>query len=289
MKGIILSGGLGSRLRPITNVVSKQLLPVYDKPMIYYSLSVLIRAGIKDIALITTNSAVKQFAKLLGDGKRFGVNMEYITQTAPNGIAESFLLAEDFIDGDSVCLILGDNIFHGSEEIISDCIQSNHRGCTLFGYRVKNPRAYGVAELDKFGNITGIEEKPTDPKSDVSITGLYVYDSTAVERVKLQKPSARGELEITDLNNSYIEDKSARLFTLPDGVAWLDMGSPVGLLQASNYVQTIQDRQGIQVGSPEICAFKNRMIGTEEFLDSYNHHKDTAYGESLKKVIDEDF
>jgi glucose-1-phosphate thymidylyltransferase len=285
MKGIILSGGLGTRLRPLTNVVSKQLLPVYDKPMIYYPMATLLNAGITEIAIISTPTALPLFKELFGNGSGLGINITYIRQDRPSGIAESFLLAENFIAGDNVTLILGDNIFHGQEETISDIIQIRMwPGCSLFGYRVQEPSKYGVAVFDKQKTLTGIDEKPSIPSSNIAITGLYVYDDTVVDRAKSLRPSKRGELEITDLNNLYIQEKQAKLYTLSG--AWLDMGSPEGLLQASNYVQTIQDRQGTQIACLEEIAFKKRMIGVDELADAYDFHKSTDYGQHIKRILD---
>lgn len=285
MKGIILSGGLGTRLRPLTNVVSKQLLPVYDKPMIYYSMATLLNAGITEIALISTPTALPLFKELFGDGSRLGVNITYIRQDRPSGIAESFLLAENFINRDNVTLILGDNLFHGQEETLSDIIQIRMwPGCSLFGYRVQEPSKYGVAVFNDQKRIIDIEEKPSFPQSNIAITGLYVYDDTVVERTKSLRPSKRGELEITDLNKLYIEDQQAKLYRLSG--AWLDMGSPAGLLQASNYVQTIQERQGTQIACLEEIAYKKRMIGIDELAEVYDFHKSTNYGQHIKRILD---
>jgi len=281
MKGIILSGGLGTRLRPITSVVSKQLLPVYDKPMIYYPLSILLSAGIKDIILVSNEHSLPMFKELFGNGSRIGVNMEYVLQPKPEGIAQSFILTEHLIKDDYVTLILGDNIFHTTSSL-SDVLSLRNK-CSLFGYQVSNPSQYGVAVFDKNGKLTEIQEKPSTPPSNIAITGLYMYDSTVVERAKALKPSKRGELEITDLSNSYISEGSAHLYTLNG--AWLDMGSPEGLLQASNYVQTIQDRQGVKIGCLEEIAHINKMIGASELQSAYEFHKGTEYGEHIKKIL----
>ena len=288
MKGIILSGGLGTRLRPLTKVVSKQLLPVYDKPMVYYPLTTLINAGIKEIALISTPSALPMFKEQLGDGSDFGISLTYIEQPEPKGIAQAFLLSEEFLGNDSVTLILGDNIFHGAEHIISDCIQSTIEGCSLFGYKVKNPSAYGVATVNKYGELFRVVEKPTVPDSNIAITGLYTYDNTVVQKAKALRPSSRGELEISDLNNYYIQQKQARLFTLNEGTAWLDMGTPTGLLQASNYVQTIQERQGIQVGCPEVAAFNQKFLTTEGLNAAWAKHRQTEYGEFILEFAEQE-
>jgi glucose-1-phosphate thymidylyltransferase len=287
MKGIVLSGGLGTRLRPLTNVVSKQLLPVYDKPMIYYPMATLLSARITEIALISTPDALPQFQVLFGSGNRLGVNMKYIPQAKPAGIAQSLILAEDFIRGDYVTLILGDNIFHGQEETLADCLTiRNQMGAKLFGYRVANPSQYGVACFNERGVLTQIKEKPSASAtpSNVAITGLYQYDETAAERAKMLQPSHRGELEITDLNNVYIQKGAADLYTLSG--AWLDMGSPEGLLQASNYVQTIQTRQGVQVACLEEIAFKNKMIGFDKLESAYEYHRTTEYGNHIKGILD---
>lgn len=288
MKGIILSGGLGTRLRPLTNVVSKQLLPVYDKPMIYYPMSTLLRAGIREIALISTPTALPQFAELLGDGSRFGVNMTYIPQLNPAGIAQAFILAEDFIHNDYVTLVLGDNIFHGQEETIKDILvysQGTPAGVKLFGYRVADPSRYGVACFDAYSKLVKIKEKPlaTAAPSNVAITGLYKYNGTVSERAKALKPSARGELEITDLNNQFIEEGTAQLYTISG--TWLDMGSPESLLQASNYVQTIQSRQGVQIACLEEVAYENEMIGVSELEKAHEFYLGTEYGEYIGKIL----
>lgn len=283
MKGIILSGGLGTRLRPLTSVVSKQLLPVYDKPMIYYPLSTLLNADIREIAIISTPQALPQFRELLGDGSRFGVKLTYITQDVPSGIAQAFLLAKDFIGKDFVTLILGDNIFHGAERTITDCIQVFTSGCSLFGYKVKNPTQYGVASFNKYNQILSIIEKPNTPDSNIAITGLYIYDNTVIEKTKSLKLSNRGEFEITDLNNLYIKESLAKLYTING--AWLDMGSPDGLLQAANYVQTLQERQGVQIGCLEEIAFKNKTIGNDKLVEAYELYKNTSYGEYLKSLM----
>jgi len=288
MKGIILSGGLGTRLRPLTKAVSKQLLPVYDKPMVYYPLTTLINAGIKEIALISSPEALPMFQKQLGDGSQFGVALTYIEQPEPKGIAQAFLLAEEFIGNDSVTLILGDNIFHGSERTIADCIQSNVEGCSLFGYKVKDPTQYGVAEVNRYGEVFRIVEKPKEilTLSSLAVTGLYTYDNTVVQKAKALRPSGRGELEITDLNNYYLQQSSVRMFTLGEGTAWLDMGSPTGLLQASNYVHTIQERQGIQVGCPEIAAFEQGFLTADTLLKGWAENNQTDYGRYIMELVE---
>lgn len=281
MKGIILSGGLGKRLRPITTVISKQLLPVYDKPMIYYPLSILISAGIRDIVIVSNPPTLPLYKELFGTGSRFGVDFHYVVQEKPEGIAQSFILAQDIIKNDFCTLILGDNIFHTNNALI-DCL-SIKNSCSLFGYKVSNPNQYGVAVFDNH-KFVGIVEKPEVPPSDIAITGLYMYDNTVVDRAKALKPSKRGELEITDLSNTYIKEDQARLYTING--AWLDMGSPSGLLQASNYVQTIQERQGIKIACLEEIAYNKKMITSRELEQAYIFHKGTEYGDHIKGLID---
>lgn len=283
MKGIVLAGGLGTRLRPLTTVVSKQLLPVYDKPMIYYPIATLMDSGITEISIISSPTSILYFEELLGSGKRFGVDFTYIIQRAPKGIAESFILSEKFIGKDDVTLILGDNIFHGQSSL-GKCLRRDGPGCSLFGYQVSDPSKYGVAAFDKLGNLEHIKEKPNDFISDIAITGLYSYDNTVVERAKSLTPSHRNELEITDLNNTYIEENLCSLYII--GGAWLDMGSADGLLQASNYVQTIEDRQGMKIACLEEIAFRNGMIGEKELLEAIKFHNGTKYGKHLQKVCD---
>jgi len=288
MKGIILAGGLGTRLRPLTTAVSKQLLPVYDKPMIYYPMATLLRVqSIEDIALISTPTALPQFRELLGDGSRFGVNLTYIPQAEPKGIAEAFLLTEDFIRDDRVTLILGDNIFHGHDSTLTTCLEYNHpkSNAKLFGYHVADPSKYGVACFDDKVFLVKIKEKPlaSAAPSDVAITGLYQYDETVAERVKSLEPSHRGELEITDLNNQFIKEKAVDLYTISG--AWLDMGSPESLLQASNYVQTIQERQGVQIACLEEIAFKQNRISIRDLELAIDFHLGTKYSEYLQKVL----
>lgn len=285
MKGIILSGGLGTRLKPLTNVVSKQLLPVYDKPMIYYPLSTLLRAGIKEIAIISTPQALPMFRDLLGDGSNLGVKFIYIPQIKPAGIAQAFLLAEQFIGSDCCTLILGDNIFHGADRTITDCINVFTSGCSLFGYKVKDPTQYGVATFNEYNQVLKIVEKPKNPDSDIAITGLYVYDNTVIDKVRVLRPSGRGELEITDLNNLYIQEGTSKLYTLNG--AWLDMGSPSGLLQAANYVQTLQERQGVQIGCIECVAFENGNISADDMVEASNTHSMTEYGYNLYRLSKE--
>ncbi len=261
MKGIILAGGTGSRLFPVTRAVSKQLIPIYDKPMIYYPLSVLMLAGIRDILVITTPGDKQAFEGLLGDGSQWGLNISQTTQDSPDGIAQAFLLGRDFIAGEPCCLVLGDNIFwgHGLQQELRTAAQLSE-GARIFGYHTASPEEYGVAEFDSTGKVIGIEEKPKQPKSNYAITGLYFYDKRVTEFAEQLKPSARAELEITDLNMRYMQEGDLSLVQLGRGVAWLDTGSPDGMLQASQFVQTVQERQGLRIACPEEIAFENSWI-----------------------------
>jgi glucose-1-phosphate thymidylyltransferase len=260
MKGIILSGGTGSRLYPLTTVVNKQLLPVYDKPMIYYPLSTLISCGIKDICIISSFNFLPLYEKLFGDGSHLGLNIEYKAQPKPEGIAQSFLIAEDFIDLQNVALILGDNVFHGFNKMRVD-----FTGAVIFAYKVNNPQEYGVVEFDDTGKALTIEEKPTLPKSKYAVPGLYFYDSRVVGYAKSLKPSKRGELEITDINRKYLESGNLNVIKMPKGTVWLDAGSPTTLSQASNYVQTVQDRQGCKVACIEEDCLNQGFIDKTQF------------------------
>lgn len=268
MKGIVLAGGAGTRLYPNTIVVSKQLLPVYDKPMIYHPISVLMLAGIKDILIISTPHDLPNFKKLLGTGEQFGVKFSYKEQPSPDGLAQAFILGEEFIGNDSVALVLGDNIFYGQgfspalESVVKN-IETNG-GATVFGYHVNDPQRFGVAEFDKDGKVLSIEEKPKNPKSNYAITGLYFYDNKVVEYAKALKPSARGELEITDLNKIYLEKEKLNLKLLGRGFAWLDTGTHSSLLRASQYVQTIEENQGIKIACLEEIAFRMGFLSKEE-------------------------
>lgn len=255
-KGILLAGGTGTRLYPLTRAVSKQLMPVYDKPMVYYPLTLLMLAGIREILVITTPEEQVRFRDLLGDGSQWGTTLSYVVQSKPEGIAQAFLLGRDFLNGSPSTLVLGDNIFYGhglQEKVLAASKLSE--GATVFGYWVKNPQAYGVAEFDTQGKVVGLEEKPSRPRSNYAVTGLYFYDGTASDRAARLKPSARGELEITDLNRSYLNDGSLRVELLGRGFAWLDTGTHEALLQAGNFIQTIEARQGLKVGCPEEVAF----------------------------------
>ena len=290
MKGIILAGGTGSRLHPITVGVSKQLLPVYDKPMIYYPLSVLMLAGISDILVISTPSDLPRFQELLGDGTEMGVKFSYQEQAKPEGIAQAFILAEEFIGNDSVCLILGDNIFYGqgfSEKLIE--ATSRQAGATVFGYNVKDPERFGVVEFDPTKKAISIEEKPTQPKSNWAVTGLYFYDNQVVEIAKSIKPSARGELEITDVNKVYLEKGELNVSLLGRGFAWLDTGTQDSLLDASQFVQTVERRQGFKIACPEEIAYRNGWLTKEQIVNRGLALKNSPYGQYLVDVVNRDY
>ena len=288
MKGIILAGGSGTRLHPLTRSVSKQILPVYDKPMIYYPLSVLMLAGIKEILVISTPRDIDCFKELLGDGSKVGLKMEYTVQEKPNGLAEAFIIGEKFIGRDNVALVLGDNIFFGQG--FSPKVQkaaSLEMGAEIFGYLVKDPREYGVVEFDKEKNVLSLEEKPEKPKSKYAIPGLYFYDNTVIEKAKRLKPGKRGELEITDLNKLYLAEGNLKVNLLGRGFAWLDTGTHKNLLHASNFIETIQDRQGNYVACIEEIAYKNGWITKKELIELAEPLLKTEYGKYLMEISEE--
>jgi glucose-1-phosphate thymidylyltransferase len=285
MKGIILAGGLGTRLYPLTLAVSKQLMPVYDKPMIYYPLSTLISAGIRDILIISTPHDLPNFQKLLGDGSDIGCNFDYVAQHDPNGLAQAFVLGEQFINGDSAALILGDNIFYGNglKELLQESIDP--QGGVVFAYRVADPERYGVVEFDKNFNAISIEEKPSQPKSDYAVPGLYFYDNQVVEIAKNLEPSPRGEYEITDVNKHYLATGQLKVGVLGRGIAWLDTGTHQSLMQAGQFIQVIEERQGLKIGCIEEAAFESGFIGTEQLEKLAHRFMKSGYGEYLMTVL----
>ena len=284
-KGIILAGGTGTRLHPLTKGLSKQLMPVYDKPMIYYPLSTLMLAGIREVLIITTPHEQKLFEGLLGDGESWGLRFEYAVQPSPDGLAQAFLIGEQFIAGDPCALVLGDNIFygHGLQGLLRESARQTE-GATVFGYYVSDPTAYGVAEFDDDGMVIGLEEKPKAPKSHYAVAGLYFYDEHVVAHAKSLEPSARGELEITDLNRRYLDAGTLRLSKLGRGVAWLDTGTPSALLQAANFVQTIQERQGLRAACPEEISFRNGWIDAGQLERLAKPLEKTEYGQYLQAL-----
>ncbi|MQR98709.1 glucose-1-phosphate thymidylyltransferase RfbA [Gluconobacter aidae] len=287
MKGIILAGGSGTRLYPMTMAASKQLLPVYDKPMIYYPLSTLMLAGIRDIMIITTPHDMPQFQRLLGDGSQFGVTFEYRVQPSPDGLAQAFLIAEDWIQGAPCALALGDNlIFSEHLGVLLRAASNRPQGATVFAYQVRDPERYGVVSFDESGRALKVEEKPTHPDSNWAITGLYFYDNRVVDFAKKVKPSARGELEITDLNRMYLEEGTLQVDRLGRGCAWLDAGMPDSLMQAGTFVQTIQSRQGMLVGSPAEVAFRNKFITADQLREHAKEMGKTELGRLLRELAD---
>lgn len=286
VKGIVLAGGSGARLSPVTSSISKQLLPVYDKPMIYYPISVLMLAGIRDILIITTPKQQPLFKELLKDGSRWGVEFSYAVQSAPRGIAEAFIIGEEFIGEDPVSLILGDNIFYGQgfSKILKQAA-ANKKGATIFGYRVKDPQRFGVIGFDEEGQPVSIEEKPEKPASNFAVTGLYFYDNKVIEIAKNLKPSGRGELEITDINRTYLESGRLKVELFGRGFAWLDTGTPESLLEASQFVETIERRQDLKIACPEEVAYRNGWIDKKQLLQQAELYPN-SYGDYLKKIAD---
>ncbi|WP_294659956.1 glucose-1-phosphate thymidylyltransferase RfbA [uncultured Fusobacterium sp.] len=286
MKGIVLAGGSGTRLYPITKAISKQINPIYDKPMIYYPLSILMLAGIREILIISTPRDLPLFKELLGSGEDFGVKFEYTIQDKPNGLAEAFIIGEKFIENDSCALVLGDNIFygHGLTGMLKE-VEARKEGATIFGYYVTNPQDFGVVEFDEKGKVISLEEKPQNPKSNYAVPGLYFYDNTVVEKAKIVKPSKRGELEITSINEMYLQEDKLHVVNFGRGMAWLDTGTHDALLEAANFVKTIQSRQGVMVACLEEIAYRNEWISKEKVLELAKPLMKSKYGEYLKNLI----
>lgn len=289
MKGIILAGGSGTRLYPLTIVTSKQLLPVYDKPMIYYPLSVLMESEIKEILIISTPTDIGNFQRLLGDGSNFGIKLEYVVQPSPDGLAQAFILGEDFIGDDDCAMILGDNIFFGAglKNILKEAVHNSNSGySTIFAYRVNDPQRFGIVEFDNTGKVLSIEEKPEEPKSNYCVTGLYFYDSNVAKYAKMVEPSVRGELEITDLNKMYLEKGKLKVILLDSGFAWMDTGTFDSLMGASNYVQSISLHQNMTICAPEEIAYKNGWIDKNKLLEAANRYGKSSYGKHLREVAE---
>jgi glucose-1-phosphate thymidylyltransferase len=292
MKGIILAGGSGTRLYPLTRVTSKQLLPVYDKPMIFYPLSTLMLAGIRDILIISTPLDTPRFQELLGDGSSVGINLSYAVQPSPDGLAQAFLIGEEFIDDDTCAMILGDNIFYGGwfRKNLSEAVKNAENGkATIFGYYVQDPERFGIVEFDKQKNVISVEEKPAEPKSNYAITGLYFYPKGVSAKAKQVKPSTRGELEITDLNRLYLEQDDLKVQILGRGFAWLDTGTMESLMEASVFIQTVQNRQGVVISSPEEIAYYEKWITKEQLIQAAEMYGKSPYGAHLRRVADGKF
>jgi glucose-1-phosphate thymidylyltransferase len=290
MKGIILAGGAGTRLHPMTISISKQIIPVYDKPMIYYPLSVLMLAGIREVLIISTSQDIGLYKKLFGDGHQLGMKFSYEIQPSPDGLAQAFIIGEKFIGNDNVCLVLGDNIFYGRGfgEILTEAANLQD-GAIIFGYYVNDPQRYGVAEFDKSGKVISIEEKPQNPKSNYAVTGLYFYSNDVIEKAKKLKPSKRGELEITDLNNLFLEEDRLQIKLLGRGFAWLDTGTPESLLQAANFIETLESRQGLKASCIEEIAYRKGFIDKQQLEKLIQPLIKSQYGQYLLKVLNDDF
>ena len=288
MKGIILAGGSGTRLYPLTQVTSKQLMPIYDKPMIYYPLAIVMQAEIRDILVISTPTDIQKFNDLLGDGSKFGINLKYKVQPSPDGLAQAFILGEDFIGDDSTAMILGDNIFYGSnlkKELLKAKQEAELGKATIFGYHVHDPERFGIVEFDKNGKVLSVEEKPENPKSDYAITGLYFYPSGVSKKAKMVKPSKRGELEITDLNKMYLEEDKLEVITMNEGYGWFDTGTFKSLYTAASFIGTIQENQNITICCPEEIGYKNGWLSKEELLKQAEIMKKNTYGKHLFEII----